>query len=250
MGVTTRRPRISIALVLSAALTIAVPTTASAAGAIESGAGPGWPVTIRPSDFVPRVTNRWFPLRPDSIWHYTGMKEGVRMEDTVRVTRRIKRVLGVATTVVHDIVTVKGRPEEVTHDFYAQDVRGNVWYFGEETRELNAHGKTTSTEGSFEAGVDGARPGVLIGGHPRVGQVGRQEFLQGEAEDRFRVLDLKGTVSVPFVSSRKALRTREWTPLEPGVVDNKYYVRGVGNVRENAVKGPVETLSLVSFKTG
>jgi hypothetical protein len=243
-----------LALVVSFALAVAL-TAASAAATgarapetIESGAGPGWPATISPSEFVPRVTNPWFPLKPGSVWHYRGVKAGVKMTDTVTATHRNKLILGVSTTVVHDVVKVRGKPEEVTDDFYAQDHRGNVWYFGEETEELNRQGKPTSTEGSFEAGVDGARPGVLIPGRPKVGLVGRQEFLKGEAEDHFKVLDLKAGVSVPFATTRKALRTREWTPLEPGTVDNKYYLREVGTVREIAVKGPVETLSLVSFK--
>ena len=178
------------------------------------------------------------------------MKDSTKTVDVVTATDRTKRILGVATTVVHDVVSVKGRPEEVTDDFYAQDRHGNVWYFGEETKELNPQGKTTSTEGSFQAGVNGARAGVLIPGTPKVGLVGRQEFLKGEAEDHFEVLDLKASVSVPFVSSMRALRTSEWTPLEPGVIDNKYYIRGIGSVREITVKGPVERLKLVSFKKG
>jgi len=218
------------------------------AGAIPSGAGPGWPATISPSDFVQEVTNPWFPLKPGSVWHYAGLKERIETTDTVTATHRTKKILGVSTTVVHDVVSVNGKPEEVTDDFYAQDRHGNVWYFGEETEELNAQGKRTSTEGSFEAGVEGARPGVLIPGHPTVGLVGRQEFLKGEAEDHFKVLDVQANVSVPFVSTKKALRTKEWTPLEPGTIDNKYYMRGVGTVREIAVKGPVEKLKLVSFK--
>jgi hypothetical protein len=220
---------------------------ATAVGSIPSGAGPGWPATIGPADFVGEVTNPWFPLKPGAVWHYKGLKEGVKTTDVVTATHRTKKILGVTTTVVHDIVSVKGEPEEVTNDFYAQDRHGNVWYFGEETEELNAQGKTTSTEGSFEAGVEGARPGVLIPGHLKVGLVGRQEFLKGEAEDHFRVLDLKARVSVPFVATGKALRTREWTPLEPAIVDNKYYVHGVGTVREVAVRGPVEKLQLVSY---
>ncbi|MGN6815260.1 MAG: hypothetical protein ACTHK3_04160, partial [Solirubrobacterales bacterium] len=183
----------------------------SEVGTIPSGAGPGWPATISPGDFVQEVTNPWFPLKPGSVWHYKGLKEGTKTTDVVTATQRTKKILGVTTTDVHDVVSVNGKPEEVTDDFYAQDRHGNVWYFGEETEELNAQGKTTSTEGSFEAGVDGARPGVLIPGHPKVGLVGRQEFLKGEAEDHFRVLDLKASVSVPFVSTRRALRTREWT---------------------------------------
>jgi hypothetical protein len=215
---------------------------------IESGAGPGWPATLSPSDFVARVDNPWFPLWPGSRYRYTGSKDGVRTVDVVTVTGRTKRILGVETTVVHDVVSVNGKPEETTNDFYSQDRGGNVWYFGEATRELDRHGKTVSTEGSFQAGVNGARAGVLIPGHPKVGQTGRQEFREGEAEDHFKVLDLNATVSVPFVSSRHALRTSEWTPLEPRVLDNKYYVRGVGTVREVAVKGPVERLRLVSFR--
>jgi hypothetical protein len=252
-----RTKRAILALGVSCALAGVTSAAALAAGpgaqesaTIESGAGPGWPATISPSEFVPQVTNPWFPLKPGSVWRYKGLKEGVKTTDTVTVTHQTKRILGVATTVLHDVVKVKGRPEEVTNDFYAQDREGNVWYFGEETEELNAQGKTTSTEGSFEAGVKGARAGVLIPGKPTVGRVGRQEFSKGEAEDHFEVLDLKASVSVPFVSSDAALRTKEWTPLEPKVIDNKYYVRGVGTVREIAVKGPVEKLSLVSFKAG
>ena len=239
---------VSCALTGGATAASAAPAATPAAGPIMSGAGPGWPATLSPSDFVPQVTNPWFPLKPGSVWHYKGLKEGVETTDTVIVTHQTKRILGVATTVVHDVVKVNGKPEEVTDDFYAQDREGNVWYFGEETEELNAQGKPTSTEGSFEAGVGGARAGVLIPGKPKVGLVGRQEFLKGEAEDHFEVLDLKASVSVPYVSTQKALRTREWTPLEPGTIDNKYYVRGVGTVREIAVKGPVERLRLVSFK--
>jgi len=247
------RTKLGFALAIAVSAVLALAATAAVArpvGMIESGAGPGWPRTVSRNDFVPRVTNPWFPLEPGSVWRYAGFKEGIRQDDTVRVTQRTKRILGVATTVVHDVVTVNGRPEEITDDFYAQDRHGNVWYFGEETEELNAQGERTSTEGSFEAGVEGARPGVLIPGKPTVGRAGRQEFLEGEAEDHFRVLALKARVSAPFVSSNMALRTREWTPLEPGVVDNKFYVRGVGVVREIAVKGPLEKLELLSFEAG
>lgn len=224
------------------------PADSRTPGPIESGAGPGWPATLRPSDFTARVDNPWFPLRPGSMYRYRGLKEGMRTVDVVKVTDRIRRILGVETTVVHDVVSVNGRPEETTDDFYAQDRHRNVWYFGENTKELSSRGKVISTEGSFRAGVDGARAGVLIPGHPKVGQTGRQEFRRGQAEDHFKVLDLSAAVSVPFVSSHRALRTVEWTPLEPKVLDNKYYVRGIGTVREVAVKGPVERLQLISFR--
>ncbi len=234
----------------ASAATATTQTGSSAPGPIKSGAGPGWPATLSPSDFVARVDNPWFPLQPGSEYRYTGVKGHAKTVDVVKVTDRIKRILGVRTTVVHDVVEVNGRPEEETNDFYAQDRRGNVWYFGEATKTLDSHGNTVSTEGSFLAGVNGDRAGILIPGHPMVGQVARQEFSKGQAEDHFKVLDLNARVSVPFVSSRHALQTREWTPLEPKILDNKYYVRGIGTVREIAVNGPVELLELVSFKKG
>jgi len=219
-------------------------------GPIKSGAGPGWPSTLKPRDFVARVDNSWFQLLPGSEWRYKGSKGNTKTIDVVSVTRSTKRILGVNTTVVHDVVSVNGRPEETTNDYYAQDRHGNVWYFGEATRTLDKNGNTLSTEGSFQAGVNGARAGVLIPGHPRVGQTGRQELLAGQAEDQFKVLDLNAYVSVAFVSSQHAWRTNETTPLEPNVLDNKYYVRGIVTVREVTVKGPHELLELVSYKKG
>src|SRR5262245_56322996 len=202
----------------AAAAAAMTPAGLQSSGPIKSGAGPGWPATLSSSDFVRHVTNPWFPLKPGSRWHYKGAKGHTKMVDDMRVTHRTKTILGVKTTVVHDVVRVHGRREEVTNDFYAQDRQRNVWYLGEATKGLNRSGQTTSTEGSFKAGVHGARPGVLISGHPKVGQSARQEFLKGQAEDHFKVLDLNAPVSVPFVTSNHALRTKEWTPLEPGVI--------------------------------
>ncbi len=248
------RPRAGLAVgVASAILAVGLAGVAGAAsaaqtpGPIKSGAGPGWPTTLSPSDFVRRVDNPYFPLKPGSKYRYKGNKEGTPMTDVLRVTHRTKTILGVKATVVHDVVRMHGRREEVTNDFYAQDRHRNVWYFGEATKELDRHGNTISTEGSFKAGVNGARAGLYIPGHPKVGQSARQESYNGQAEDHFKILDLEAQVSVPFVSTHQALRTKEWTPLEPNVLDNKYYVRGVGTVREVAVKGPVERLRLVSF---
>src|SRR5262245_14465507 len=141
--------RVRAALAIGAVMTMAAMLVAgTAAGAassahspstIKSGAGPGWPKTLRPSDFVRHVSNPWFPLKPGSRWHYRGVEQGVRTIDKVRATDRTKRILGVRVTVVHDVVIVHGRPEEVTNDFYAQDRHGNVWYFGEHTKELDRH---------------------------------------------------------------------------------------------------------------
>jgi hypothetical protein len=216
----------------------------------KSGAGPGWPRTLHPNDFVARVDNPRFPLKPGSSWFYRGLEGKTHMSDRMRVRHKRKKILGVQATIVHDVVSKHGKPREVTNDWYAQDRDGNVWYFGENTKELDRHGHVTSREGSFKAGRDGARPGVLFPGHPRVGQTARQEYYKGHAEDHFKVLDTSARVKTPYVSSRHAVETKEWTPLEPGIVEHKYYVRGVGDVKEKTVKGGRERLQLVSFHRG
>ena len=201
-----------------------------------------------PSRFVPRVTNPWFPLRPGTVYVYRGEKDGKPSRDVVTVTRRTKLVAGVRCAVVDDRLYLRGRLEERTSDWYAQDKAGNVWYFGEDTAELDAHGRVTSREGTWQTGRDGARAGIYMPAHPRVGQRGRQEYYAGHAEDHFQVLSLSARVQSPAVSSRHALLTKEWTPLEPGVVDHKLYVRRIGTVREQTVKGGSELNVLVSVR--
>jgi hypothetical protein len=205
-----------------------------------AGGGPA------PSRFVRGVTNPWFPLRPGTTLVYRGVKDGKPSRDVVHVTGKTRRIAGVTCTAVSDRLYLRGRLEERTTDWYAQDKAGNVWYFGEATAELDTHGKVTSREGSWLAGVDGARAGLFMPAHPRVGQSARQEYYKGHAEDHFRVLSLTAHVRTPGASSSRALLTKEWTPLEPGVVDHKYYVRGIGTVLEQTLKGGDERNVLVS----
>jgi hypothetical protein len=139
-------------------------------------------------------------------------------------------------------------PKERTTDWYAQDREGNVWYLGETTAELDRSGHVTSREGTWLAGRGSAQPGIYMPAQPAIGQSGRQEFLKGHAEDHFRVVNLAASVTSPYVSSKHALLTEEWTPLEPGVLDHKLYVRGIGTVREQTVKGGSERNVLVSVR--
>ena len=205
-----------------------------ALAAPAAGAGAGSP------NFVRTVDNPWFPLKTGSVWHYRGVKDGKPSRDVVKVTGHTKTILGVATTAVSDRLYLSGRLEERTTDWYAQDARGNVWYFGEGTAELDTHGHVKTREGSWQAGVNGAKAGIFMPGDPRPGQTGLQEFLKGHAEDHFKVLR----------RTRTTLLTKEWTPLEPGVIDHKHYRRGVGTVLEQTVKGGDERNTLVSFKAG
>jgi len=203
-----------------------------------------------PAEFVTRVDNPWFPLRPHTTYVYRGVKDGQPSRDVFKVTAKTRTIEGVRCTVVRDRLYLRGRLEERTVDWYAQDGDGNVWYFGEATAELKRDGSVRTTEGSWQAGVDGARAGIFMPGNPHVGQSGRQELFEGHAEDHFRVLSLNARVRTPAVSSRRALLTREWTPLEPGVVDHKLYVRGIGNVLEKTVRGGDELNELVAIRRG
>jgi hypothetical protein len=196
------------------------------------------------------VSNPWFPLHPGARYVYTGTKDGKGAKDVLTVSSRTRVIAGVRTREVDDRLYLDGVLEERTTDWYAQDRAGNVWYFGEDTAELRSDGSVKTTEGSWLAGRDGARSGVYITAHPRPGQAGRQEYYRGHAEDHFRVLRLHVRVKTPAVSSRHALLTEETTPLEPGVVDHKLYVRGIGTVRERTVRGGTESLTLVSYKRG
>jgi hypothetical protein len=190
---------------------------------------------VDPSDFVREIDNPWYPLRPGTTYVFRGVESGKPMRDVVAVTTRRKTILGVSCVVVRDTVYVDGRPTEATSDWFAQDRKGNVWYFGEATAELDHSGKVKSREGSWQAGVDGAKPGIVMPGRPKVGQSFRQEYLKGHAEDHMAIQSLSATVRVPYVSTSRAMRTREWTPLEPGVVEHKYYVRGLGMVKDDEV---------------
>jgi len=200
-----------------------------------------------PANFSPKVTNKLFPLTPGKTLVYTGIKDEKKALNLVAATSRTRLVDGVRTRVVEDRLYLDDVLAERTSDYYAQDRCGNVWYFGEDTAELDRHGHVISTEGSFHAGVDGAQPGVFMQAHPQLGRRFRQEWYQGQAEDVFKVVDRSAAVTVPFGSFRHALRTEETNALEPNVLDNKYYVRGIGEVAELAVKGPRETLRLVEI---
>jgi hypothetical protein len=199
-----------------------------------------------PKDFVQRIANRWFPLTAGMVLVYRGVKDGEPARDVVRVTGKTKLVDGVRCAVVDDRLYLAGRLAERTADWFAQDRRGNVWYFGESTAELDESGHVKSTEGSWQTGVNGARAGIVMPAHPRRGQSFRQEYYKGQAEDHFRVLSLSASVHVPYLSSKHALLTKEWTPLEPDVIDHKLYIRGIGLVEEKTIKGGDEHLSLVS----
>ncbi|GAA0947152.1 hypothetical protein GCM10009554_43760 [Kribbella koreensis] len=231
--------------------TASVPSTGLSAGRNcplpTFGPGATYRPRISPGQFSPHVTNRYFPLKVGRTLIYTGVKDGKKALNLTTTTSRTKLVDGVRTRVVEDRLYLDNVLEERTSDYYAQDRCGNVWYFGEDTATLDARGRVVSTEGSFHAGIDGAQPGVFMQAHPQLSRWFRQEWYAGQAEDTFRVIDRSARIRVPYGSFRHALLTEEKTALEPGVLDNKYYVPGIGEIFEGSVKGPREALRLVEI---
>jgi hypothetical protein len=195
------------------------------------------------SGFSATIDNVWFPLPRGSRYTYVGVKDGLPSRDIVTVSRQVRTIAGAPCAVVYDRLYLRGRLRERTTDWYSQDASGNVWYFGERTAELDTHGKMTSTEGTWTAGVRGAKPGIYMPAHPRVGQTGRQEYYKGHADDHFKVIGVFGGSA-----SQNAVLTEEWTPLEPGTLDHKLYVRGVGTVLEHTERGGDEHAELVAIR--
>jgi hypothetical protein len=189
-----------------------------------------------PDQFVRDVDNRFFPLVPGTRYVFVGEEDGERETNVILVTGDRKNILGISATVVLDRVFVDGELTEKTFDWFAQDRQGNVWYLGEDTRELE-DGAVVSTEGSWEAGVDGAVAGIIMPAEPRTGQHYQQEFFLGEAEDEARVTGLGAEVTVPYGSFEGCIRTVEWTRLEPGIKEAKWYCPDVGFVKALGVEG-------------
>ncbi len=199
---------------------------------------------INPANFVAAVDNPLYPLVPGTKLVYREGSETIE----VSVTRDTKQILGVTCVVVRDTVSVDGEVSEDTFDWFAQDKDGNVWYFGEDTKEYE-DGKVVSTEGSWEAGVGGAKPGYVMLAAPKVGDTYRQEYFPCHAEDMAEVLSLDESVSVPYGNLENCLKTRDYSPLEPAANENKYYCPGLGVALEVNVNtgGRGELVEVTTF---
>jgi hypothetical protein len=185
----------------------------------------GAAATIDPADFVRTIDNPYFPLVPGTTF-ISETPDGSSV-DTFVVTRRTIDILGVTCVVVEDTVRENGELKEKTFDYFAQDKRGNVWYFGEDTKEFE-NGKVVSTAGTWRAGVDGATPGFIMLADPRRGDEYDQEHAPGVAEDHAEVLRTNASLTVPYGSFDNVLKTAETTPLEPDVLEHKFHAPGVG----------------------
>ena len=203
--------------------------------------------TTRPPVFTPvfeaknfphptTISNRYFPLVPGTTFIYEAT-QGTREHNVFVVTHDIKKILGVDCVVIRDTALVGGQVIEDTFDFFAEDKFGNVWYMGEDTKQFK-NGVQTGTVGSWQAGVNGAMPGFAMEAQPLVGDAYRQENSPGVAEDNAQIVDLNGSVAVPYGSFPiNVLVTYEWSALDPKVTEEKDYALDVGLVRATAIKG-------------
>lgn len=212
---------------------------------------PEYNPTIDPADFTVVVNNPYFTLTPGTTFRYKSKgREGIETNEVavVTVTEHTRKVMGVTTRVVWDRVWLNGNLIEETYDWYAQDKKGNVWYFGEDSTEYGKDG--SSKNGSWEAGVDGAKPGIVMPADPQPGEPYRQEYRKGEAEDMGQVLSLDATVNVPYGSFKKCLRTKDWSAIESGSVEHKYYSKEVGNVVLETEDGDRRRVELTDVRHG
>lgn len=232
---------ISVALVLAVSMGCA----ANTAGARSKPASGPYHPHIEPANFRTTIDNPYFPLVPGTTFKLIEKSGKVTSENEITVTPDTKEIMGVTCVVVRDKVTEKGVVKEDTFDWYAQDEQGNVWYFGEDTKEFGSQGQV-STEGSWEAGVDGAQPGIIMKAHPVVGELPyRQEYGKGVAEDMGQIVAIDDSVTVPYGTFTGCVRTKEWSLLEPGT-EKKWYAKGVGVVRTESTTKEIATLVSVS----
>jgi hypothetical protein len=203
---------------------------------------------IDPANFVDKIDNPYFPLTPGTVFIYEGRTTAGLERDEFFVTHKTKQILGVTTVEVHDTVTTNGKLTEDTLDWFAQDKEGNVWYFGENTMEL-INGRPSTLEGTFVAGVNRAKPGIIMEAHSVVHDFYRQEFDLGNAEDFADVKSVSDTVTGPYGTFTHCLRTRETTPLEPDLKEAKWYAPGVGNVlTRDLTTGEKRALVRIEFR--
>jgi len=184
---------------------------------------------IDPTNFVSTIDNPYFPLSPGTTFVYEGQTTNGFEHDEFAVTHNTRVILGVTCVEVHDTVLTDGKLTEDTLDWFAQDKDGNVWYFGENTHELE-DGLITTIDGTFMAGVDGDKPGIVMKAHPAIGDFYRQEFSLGNAEDFAETISLTESVTVSAGSFTNCLKSQETTPLETDLLEDKLYAPGVGNV--------------------
>ena len=208
------------------------------------------PVKLDPANFSIDIDNPYWPMAPGSKWVYSETDtEGTKEDVVVEVTDETKMISnGIEARVIRDTVSENGVPVEITDDWYAQDKAGNIWYLGEYVTNYK-NGKVVDHGGSFEAGIDGAQPGIAMPANPEPGLSYRQEYYKGEAEDKAAVITVgEERVQVPFgYFDKHVLMTRDLVPTEPKVQELKFYSPNVGPLLSVHTDGDGGRAELVSY---
>jgi hypothetical protein len=227
------------------------PTTSTATGTAATSLPVGSkPFKMNPADFTTEIDHPYWPMKPGSRWIFRETDaEGSVSRVVVTVLDETKTIMGIEARIVHDQVSEKGEVKEDTFDWYAQDSKGNLWYLGEDTTEYE-NGKPKTKEGSWEAGVNGAFAGVILPAHPEVGITYREEYYKGHAEDGASILSVDAFAKVPYGTFDHGIQTRNFSGIEPDVIEEKIYAKGVGVVLELTVSGGSDRTELVSYKEG
>jgi hypothetical protein len=228
----------------------AIPPTATVQAAPTPTAAPTVEIyapAIDPANFVKGVNNPYYPLKPGRTLTYTGKKEKVTVSKQITISKKTKVVMGVTCIAVVDSEWVAGKLAQKTVEWYAQDKEGNVWYFGADAKQYTS-GKLTGSAGSWQAGVNGAQPGIIMLANPTRGDTYRQNYLKGSIEDMSYVVSLDGALKVPYHAYKDLLITLQWSNLTPGIIENRYYAKGVGLVYSELVQGGTGELKLAKVK--
>jgi hypothetical protein len=225
---------------------IAGTDTTEPAAVIDPGDAGDYAPSVDPAEFVDVIDNRYLPYAVGTRWVYEGESDGESERIEIEVLADTREIMGVTATVVRDVVYVDDEIVEETFDWFAQDGDGNVWYFGEDTREFE-DGVAVNAEGAWEAGIDGALPGIVMPAAPSVGDAFRQEYFPGEAEDMGEILDVGVARSIAFGDFDDVVVMEQWTPLEPDVIEEKWFANGVGMIYEAKTAGGEGYAELVEF---
>jgi hypothetical protein len=256
------RPTLALAVVATAVVMTACGGGGKSSSSTPTSGGSGTPPAttslpvgdkpfpINASDFSSSITNPYWPMKPGDHWVYRETNaEGEVQRNDVVVMKQTKKIMGIDTVIVHDTVKLGGELTEDTYDWYAQDSQGNLWYFGEDTTEYE-NGKLKTKEGSWEAGKDGALPGIIMPANPQVGMTYREEYYKGHAEDGASIISTDALAKVPYGRFDHGIQTRNFSGIEPDVIEEKIYAQDVGIVLEITVSGGSDRSELMSFTSG
>ncbi len=214
----------------------------------KPSATPKYAPVVKASNFVKSIDNPYFPLVPGSTALFSGTSGTGKLIEQVTVSKKTRKIMNVTCVEVSSTLTVNDKLSENTINWYAQDKQGNVWLFGASVKKYNASGKVSSTAGTWQAGSKGALPGIVMQANPGADLTYRQDYYKGKAEDMAQVLSLSESVTGKSGSYTNVLEIKEWSPLHPDIVVNKWYAKGVGLIMSKMVQGGNQELQLTEAK--